>query len=240
MTHSSCFSPSLVVTSISNALTTTIVRGEHRSTPSPCSQKVPRAVSLLRAALVCHTWPPTAWYFPDNPNLEGTALLNSKSQLVVSTTTENTVSLSSYHWSNLVSINSAFQNQEKQRTGQFVVRRAENMTTAGFPFKFPVLSDSGLMFPSNTAQTTLPSVLEIGTTTNRRWQEKSLQPHNCRVRPQGDGAPRSSCHAGPGTGSNSGEQKDMQFFPQIRSYPSFGEFALGGQKGEGRSIQIVG
>lgn len=40
-----------------------------------------------------------------------------------------------YHLSNRVSINSAFQNQDKRRTGQFVVRRAEKMTTAVFSVK---------------------------------------------------------------------------------------------------------
>lgn len=73
--------------------------------------------------------------FSRYPDLEATALLNSKGQLVVSATTENTARLPSYHWSNPVSINTAFQNQEKERTGQLFVRRAENMTTAGFPFK---------------------------------------------------------------------------------------------------------
>lgn len=37
----------------------------------------------------------------------------------------------------------------------------------------------------------------------------------------------------PGTASNSqgsAKQKDMQFFLQLRSYPSFGEFALGGKR----------
>lgn len=40
-----------------------------------------------------------------------------------------------YHLSNRVSINSAFQKQDKRRTGQFVVRRAEKMTTAVFSIK---------------------------------------------------------------------------------------------------------
>lgn len=72
-------------------------------------------------------------------------------------------------------------------------------------------------------------------------RKSPFQPHNYCVGPWGDSAPRSSHHAGPGTASNSqgsAEQKDMQFFSQLRSYLSFGGYALG-VKGEGRSIQIV-
>lgn len=78
-------------------------------------------------------------------SLEATSLLISEGQLTAGIPPENTARLPGYHLSDLGRATSAFQTQQKWGARQFAVRRAEKITTAGFPLKTSVLSDSGLM-----------------------------------------------------------------------------------------------
>lgn len=132
VTKSSCLSPSLLVTSTTRAAVAAGGASLHSQSALPAgfwrglaAQSSPCLSHLVAYSLI----------FSRRLNLEATALLTSEGQLISLITKENTARLPGYHLSNLVSINSAFCKQEKWRTGQFVIRRAEKMTTAGFPFK---------------------------------------------------------------------------------------------------------
>lgn len=78
-------------------------------------------------------------------SLEATSLLILDGQLTAGIPAENTARFPSYHLSDLGRTTSAFQTQEKWGARQSAVRRAEKMSTAGFPLKISVFSDSSLM-----------------------------------------------------------------------------------------------
>lgn len=114
---------------------------QHCSYCSHC--QVSGVLSLLRVALAFHISSPTPRYLPDPSAWK--PLPCSFPSLQLESPRRTQPELPGYHLSDLGHVTSAFQTQENWGARQFAMRRAENMTTAGFPLKTSVPSDSDLM-----------------------------------------------------------------------------------------------